>query len=32
MDALFACSNSEYTNNGHKTMSIISTDELEKLF
>lgn len=31
-DQLFACSNSEYTSSGHKIMSILSVDGLDKLF
>lgn len=31
-DQLFACSNSEYTSSGHKIMSILSVDSLDKLF
>ncbi len=31
-DQLFACSNSEYTSSGHKIMSILSLENLDKLF
>ncbi len=31
-DTLFACSNSEYTSSGHKIMSILSVDSLDKIF
>lgn len=32
IDALFACEKAEFTNSGHKTMSIISSDSIDKLF
>lgn len=32
MDSLFACSNSEYTSNGRKIMTIMTTDDIEKRF
>lgn len=32
MDSLFACSNSEYTSNGRKIMTIITIDDIEKRF
>lgn len=32
MDSLFACSNSEYTSNGRKIMSIMTIDDIEKRF
>ena len=32
VDALLACENAEYTASGHKIISIISIDELEKRF
>lgn len=32
MDSLFACSNSEYTSNGRKTMTIMTIDDIEKRF
>lgn len=32
MTALFACSNSEFTSKGHKIMTILSQDYLDKLF
>lgn len=32
IDSLFSCSNAEYTSSGHKTMTIIQTDELDKKF
>lgn len=30
MDSLFACSNSEYTSNGRKIMTIMTIDDIEK--
>lgn len=32
MDSLFACSNSEYTSNGRKIMTIMTIDDIEKRF
>lgn len=32
MDSLFACSNSEFTSNGRKIMSIMTIDDIEKRF
>ncbi len=32
IDVLFACNNAEYTNSGRKTMTIISTEDIEKKF
>jgi len=32
IDSLFGCENSEYTPKGHKTMTIIATDEVDKKF
>lgn len=32
MDSLFACSNSEYTSNGRKIMTIMTIDDIEKSF
>lgn len=32
IDALFACANAEYTNSGHKTMSMISSEDIDRLF
>lgn len=32
MDSLFACSNSEYTSNGRKIMTIMTIDDIEKKF
>lgn len=32
MDSLFACSNSEYTSNGRKIMTILTIDDIEKRF
>lgn len=32
MDTLFACSNSEYTSNGRKIMTIMTIDDIEKRF
>ncbi len=32
MDLLFACSNSEYTSNGRKIMTIMTIDDIEKRF
>ena len=32
MDALFACSNSEYTSNGRKIMTVMSPEDIDKMF
>ena len=32
IDSLFACENAEYTSSGHKILSLLSTEELEKRF
>ena len=32
IDSLFACSNSEYTSNGRKIMTIMTIDDIEKRF
>ncbi|MBQ1655639.1 MAG: hypothetical protein II053_01885, partial [Bacteroidales bacterium] len=32
LDMLFACSNSEFTSNGRRIVSILGTDEIEKRF
>ena len=32
IDALFACSNAEYTSSGHKTMVILPMEEMDKKF
>ena len=32
MDLLFACSNSEYTSSGRKIMTILSADDIDKMF
>lgn len=32
IDSLFSCENAEYTSSGHRTMSIMSMDEIEKKF
>ncbi|MGN0189354.1 MAG: DNA mismatch repair endonuclease MutL [Candidatus Cryptobacteroides sp.] len=32
IDSLFACENAEYTSSGHKIMSLLTSDELEKRF
>lgn len=32
MDALFACSNSEYTSNGRKIMTVMSPEDIDKIF
>lgn len=32
MDALFACSNSEYTSNGRKIMTVMSLEDIDKMF
>ena len=32
MDSLFACSNSEFTSNGRKIMTIMTIDDIEKRF
>lgn len=32
IDALFSCSNSEYTSDGHRILTILSLDEIEKRF
>lgn len=32
IDSLFACANAEYTSSGHKIMSLLTADELEKRF
>ena len=32
IDSLFACENAEYTSSGHKILSLLATEELEKRF
>lgn len=32
MDALFACSNSEYTSDGRKIMTVMSPEDIDKMF
>ena len=32
IDSLFSCSNAEYTSSGHRTMTIIQTEDLDKRF
>lgn len=32
MDSLFACSNSEYTSNGRKIMTVMSPEDIDKMF
>ena len=32
IDSLFACENAEYTSSGHKIMSLLTSEELEKRF
>lgn len=32
VDSLFACSNAEYTSRGHKIMTVVSQDQLDKFF
>ena len=32
IDRLFSCSNAEYTSSGHRTMTIIQTEDLDKRF
>lgn len=32
IDALFACENAEFTSSGHRTMTILQTEELDKKF
>ena len=32
IDSLFACENAEYTSSGHKILSLLTAEELEKRF
>ena len=32
IDTLFACANAEYTSSGHRTMSMLAVEELDKRF
>ena len=32
IDALFACENAEYTSSGHRTMALLSVEDLDRKF
>ena len=32
IDDLFRCGNTEYTNSGHRILSVLSEDQLNKMF
>ena len=32
IDTLFACENAEFTSSGHRTMAILTTEEMDKKF